>query len=135
MTIEQAFVTNILKIKLCTIHWQCKTSALIYNLYFMFIIERNGWFWIWTTTQTKTSSCQITRRSPGFNVNNQTVSETIQKYFGIAINMSHEFGLFLTFPLGLIHTRHFGTQYCDKKIKNIEMKRHFSINVLFAVWI
>jgi hypothetical protein len=27
--------------------------------------------------------------------------------------------------LGLIHTRHFGTQYFDKKKEDIEMKRYF----------
>ncbi len=31
--------------------------------------------------------------------------------------------------LGLIHTRHFHTQYYDKKIKDIEIKRHFSTNI------
>ncbi len=41
-------------------------------------------------------------------------------------------------PFCFIHTRHFFTQYCNKKIKRYcdkKIKRHFSTNIFFTVWI
>jgi len=44
----------------------------------------------------------------------------------------------VTWPLGLIQTRHFDAQYCDIAIKrycNKKIKRHFSTNIFFHLWI
>jgi len=43
----------------------------------------------------------------------------LKLYYNVALNLG-------CFNLGLIHTRHFCTQYFDKKIK-----RHFDKNIFF----
>jgi len=64
----------------------------------------------------------------------------IEKFWGMKSTISFILVLqhfyFYHFLLGLIHTRHFCTQYCDKKTKrycNKKIKRHFSTNIFFSL--